>query len=288
MTQTPAAPAGVWFVTPGHTPARFPAAHGCGADVALVDLEDSVPAGEKQAARQAAAAFFTTPSVTGSVLGVRISSPTTRDGILDLAAIADYPGRPDVVLIPKVESARDFEIVAGALDTPGYLPHLYALIETPGALQELPSIVRAGRIAGVVFGTADYATATGCSQAWETLLHARSALVTSAAAAGILAIDSPYFDLDDPDGPRSEAGRARALGFAGKCCVHPRQLPVVTNVFTPTEEEVAAARATVAAAEEAGGRIVRVAGQMVGPPMVKPARTLLARVDGRARREVNT
>ncbi|MFM9700768.1 aldolase/citrate lyase family protein [Streptomyces europaeiscabiei] len=92
MMQTPA-PAGVWFVTPGHTPARFPVAHGCGADVALVDLEDFVPAREKPAAREAVAAFFTTPSMTGRVLGVRISSPTTRDGILDLAAIADYPVR---------------------------------------------------------------------------------------------------------------------------------------------------------------------------------------------------
>ena len=69
--------------------------------------------------------------------------------------------------------------------------------------------------------------------------------------------------------------------------MHPRQLPVVTDVFTPADEEVAAARAIVAAAEDAGGRIVRVAGQMVGPPMVKAARALLARVDGRPRREVS-
>ncbi|MFJ3657107.1 HpcH/HpaI aldolase/citrate lyase family protein [Streptomyces nigra] len=286
MMQTPA-PAGVWFVTPGHHFARFPAAHGCGADVALVDLEDSVPAVVKPEARQGAAAFFTAPTAAGRVLGVRISSPTTRDGILDLAAIADYPVRPDIVLVPKVESARDLEIAAGALDAPGYTPHLYALIETPRAIEELPSIVRAERIAGVVFGTADYATVLGCSKRWEAMLHARSALVTSAAAAGICVIDSPYFDLDDLDGLRNEAERARDLGFAGKCCVHPRQLPVVTNVFTPADEEVTAARAIVAAADEAGGGIVRVEGQMIGPPMVKAARALLARVDGRTPREVS-
>ncbi|MFC9956053.1 aldolase/citrate lyase family protein [Streptomyces nigra] len=121
----------------------------------------------------------------------------------------------------------------------------------------------------MAFGTADYATVLGCSKRWEAMLHARSALVTSAAAAGICVIDSPYFDLDDLDGLRNEAERARDLGFAGKCCVHPRQLPVVTNVFTPTVKDVAAARAIVAAADEAGGRIVRVEGQMIGPPMVK-------------------
>lgn len=286
MMQT-LAPAGVWFVTPAHASARFPAAHGCGADVALVDLEDSVPATVKAEARQAAAAFFTAPTAANCILGVRISSPTTRDGILDLAAIADYPVRPDVVLIPKAESARDFEIAAGALDAPGYTPHLYALIETPRALEELPSIVRAERIAGVVFGTADYATALGCSKGWEAMLHARSALVTSAAAAGICAIDSPFFDLDNLDGLRGEADRAKELGFAGKCCVHPRQLPVVTDVFTPTDGEVSDARAIVAAAEEAGGRIVRVDGRMIGPPMVKAARALLARVDRRTPREVS-
>ncbi|MBL1086831.1 CoA ester lyase [Streptomyces actinomycinicus] len=285
MRQT--APAGVWFVTPGHASARFPIAHGCGADVALVDLEDSVPAAVKPRARQDAAAFFTAPTASNRVLGVRISSPTTRDGILDLAAIADYPARPDVVLIPKVESARDFEIAAGALDAPGYSPHLYALIETPRALEELPSIVRAERIAGVVFGTADYATALGCSKGWEAMLHARSALVTSAAAAGICAIDSPFFDLDDLDGLRVEAERARDLGFTGKCCVHPRQLPVVQGVFTPTDEEIGAARAIVAAAEEAGDRIVRLNGHMIGPPMVKAARALLGRLDERTPREVS-
>lgn len=286
MTQPPA-PAGVWFVTPGHSPTRFPAAHGSGADVALVDLEDSVPAAVKPQARQDAAAFFTTPAVTGPVRGVRISSPTTRDGILDLTAIADYPVRPDVVLIPKAESARDFEIAAGALDAPGYTPHLYALIETPRAVEELPSIVRADRIAGLVFGTADYATATGCSKSWEALLHARSALVTSAAAAGIHAIDSPFFDLDDLDALRHESERARDLGFAGKCCVHPRQLPVVTDVFTPTEGQIAAARAIMAAAADAGGRIVRVGEQMVGPPMVKAAQALLARVASRTPSKVS-
>ncbi|WP_247614617.1 HpcH/HpaI aldolase/citrate lyase family protein [Streptomyces tagetis] len=256
--------------------ARFPAAHGCGADVALVDLEDSVPAEVKPAAREAARAFFTNPSAR-SVLGVRISSPTSRDGIRDLIALHHYEAKPQIVLIPKVESGRDFEIVSGALDTPGYTPHLYALIETPRALEKLPSIVRAERIAGVLFGTADYATATGCSRTWESLQHARAALVTSAAAAGIPAIDAPYFDLDDLGGLHTEAERAKALGFTGKSCVHPAHLPVIDAVFRLREEEIAAAHAIVAAAENAGGSIVRVDGHMVGPPMVAAARALLAR-----------
>ncbi|MEU1789112.1 CoA ester lyase [Streptomyces sparsogenes] len=284
MTQIPA-PAGTWIITPGHLDARFPTAHRCGADVALVDLEDSVPATAKPEARQLARAFFTNPPAR-FVLGVRISSPTTRDGIRDLAALHGYPVKPQVVLIPKVESARDFEIVAGALDTHDYTPLLYALIETPRAVEALPSIVRADRIAGVLFGTADYATAAGCSRTWDALMHARAALVTSAAAAGIPAIDSPFFDLDDLDGLRQETQQAKALGFTGKSCVHPAHLPVIGEVFRPSEEEIDAARAIVSAAEAAGGSIVRVDGRMAGPPMVTAARALLAREETRAHSQV--
>ncbi|MFD9483624.1 HpcH/HpaI aldolase/citrate lyase family protein [Streptomyces sp. NPDC059991] len=270
------APAGTWIITPGHKTSRFPAVRSCRADVSLVDLEDSVPSASKPQARDAASTFFTDPPAR-PVLGIRISSPTTRDGIHDLAALAASPVKPPIILIPKVESARDFEIVAGALDTSRYTPLLYALIETPRALEGLPAIVRADRIAGVLFGTADYATTTGCSRTWEPLLHARATLVTSAAAAGIPAIDSPYFALDDFDGLRREAEQVKALGFTGKSCVHPSHLPVINDVFQPTQEEIAAAHVIVRAAENAGGSIIRVDGHMIGPPMVTAARALLAR-----------
>ncbi|MFD4370067.1 aldolase/citrate lyase family protein [Streptomyces sp. NPDC058486] len=211
------APAGVWFITPGHASERFPTAYRCGADVALVDLEDSVPSAAKPSARAAARSFLAASAMTDSTLGVRISSPTTLDGVHDLAALAALPVKPQIVLIPKVESPRDVEIVAGVLDTPDYTPLLYALIETPRAVEALASIVRAGRIAGVLFGTADYATATGSAMGWDAMLHARSALVTSAAAAGIPAIDSPFFDravlapVDAPHPGSAPSGTAARL-----------------------------------------------------------------------------
>lgn len=288
MIQT-TAPTGVWIITPGHVLTRFSTARDCGAEVALVDLEDSVPAPApaKADARQAARSFFTTPAPQGRTLGIRISSPTTREGIRDLLAVADYPVKPQIILIPMVESPRDVEIVAGAISSPGYTPHLYALIETPRAVEDLPSIVRAERIAGVLFGTANYAAATGSGRGWEAMLHARSRLVTSADAVGIPAVDSPFFDLDDNDALRCEAERAKDLGLAGKSCVHPRQLPTLTEVFRPTEEEIATARAIVAAADEAGGRIVRVGHQLVGPPTVRAAKDLLSRAAARTPPAVN-
>jgi citrate lyase subunit beta/citryl-CoA lyase/(S)-citramalyl-CoA lyase len=272
------APAGVWLITPGHTPARFTSAHTAGADVALVDLEDSVPAAAKPTARTTARAFFSQPHTPAScALGIRINAPTTREAIQDLAALADYPDPPTIVLIPKVETPRDLDLVAAALDTPGHRPLLYGLIETPQAVQNLPEIVRSDHLSGLLFGTADYARSIGSTQTWEPMLYARSALVTHAAAAGIPVIDSPYFNLDDQDGLHTEARRVRDLGFRGKSCVHPRQVATVADVFRPTPEQIAHARAIVAAAADAAGGIVRIGHQMIGPPMVQAARDLLAR-----------
>ncbi|KAF2775266.1 lysase [Streptomyces sp. OM5714] len=268
----------MWIITPGHTPARFTSALTAGADVALVDLEDSVPPAAKPTARTTARAFFTQPDIPAScTLGIRINAPTTREAIHDLAALADYPVPPAIVLIPKTETPRDLDVVAAALNAPGRRPLLYGLIETPQAVQNLSEIVRSERLSGLLFGTADYARSVGSTRAWEPMLYARSALVTHAAAAGIPVIDSPYFDLDDQDGLHIEAVRVRDLGFRGKSCVHPRQVTTVAGVFRPTAEQLAHARAVVAAAEDAAGGIVRIGHQMIGPPMVQDARDLLAR-----------
>src|SRR5690606_19276102 len=103
--------------------------------------------------------------------------------------------------------------------------------------------------------------------------------VAGASAAGIPAVDSPFFELDNPVGLRTESQDARELGFAGKGAVHPDQLPVIREAFCPTADEITSARAIVAAAENAAGDLTRAGGQMVGPPLVAAARGLLARAE---------
>ncbi len=268
-----------WISVPAPSVNRFATAKACGADVALVDLEDSVAPAKKPHARAIAERFFDGHDTSLALLGLRMNAPVLLDGIKDLAAIADWQARPDIVLVPKVDSPRDLDLVAGALDTGGWRPHLFALIETPCAIEQIREITRATRISGVVFGAADYATAAGCGMAWEPMLHARATVANSAAAAGLVAIDSPYFRMDDPDGLRDEAERAKALGFHGKGAIHTRQLPVITEVFTPSQEEIATARAIVAAARDSGDNITSVAGQMVGRPFFIRAQHLLTQVD---------
>jgi citrate lyase subunit beta/citryl-CoA lyase/(S)-citramalyl-CoA lyase len=281
ILRTPDQPGRVWIITPGSRPERFAAALDSAAHVALVDLEDSVAPADKHTARDTAPCFFDRDAETPAapLRGVRINASTTRDGLDDLITLSAWAHRADVVLIPKVEAARDIEIAAALLDTGTHTPHLWALIETPRALAALPDIVAAPRLGGVVFGSADYAATLGCGLDWDSLLYARTTVVTTAAAAGKPAVDAPSFDLDDVDGLRHEAEQAKRLGFYGKGAVHPRQAEILREVFTPTETEIAHARDVVAAEAVSGGGITRVGGQMVGPPFFAAAHALLTEVD---------
>lgn len=278
MTLTHHTRARAWLITPGLVPSRFETARTAGAGVALVDLEDSVAMPDKHAARTTAATFFDRPDVA-CVLGVRINAPATIEGTRDLVAIADYTTKPDLILVPKVESARDIELVAGVLDTDGYTPDMWALIETPRAINTLASITQAPRLGGVVFGSADYAASVGCGLDWDALLYARCSVVNSARAAGITAIDAPAWDLNDLDALRREAEQGKNLGFYGKGAVHPRQVAVINETFAPTAEEIARARAVLSAGQQSGQRITSVDGRMVGTPFFTAAHALLADLD---------
>ncbi|MFE9257405.1 HpcH/HpaI aldolase/citrate lyase family protein [Streptomyces sp. NPDC006879] len=278
MTHTSRRPGRAWIITPGLRTDRFEAARTCGASVAVVDIEDSVALHDKQSARTASEAFFALadPPCT---LGIRMNGLTTLDGIKDLVALAAYTAHPDLIVVPKVEAARDVELVAAALDADGYTPDIWALIESPHAFDHLPEIMRAPRLGGVIFGSADYAASVRCGLGWEALHYARSALINAATAANIPAIDAPTWEMDDPDALRRDAERAKELGFYGKGCVHPRHVQVIDDVFTPTAQEIAEARAIVAAADASGGTVTTVDGHMRGTPFFNRARALVAEAD---------
>jgi citrate lyase beta subunit len=212
------------------------------------------------------------------VLGLRLNAPGTIPGLRDLLAVAESGVRPQVLLVPKVESPRDVDLVADVLGVDGGGPAVWALIETPLAISRLREILASSALAGVVFGAADYAATAGCRRTASALHYPRAALATAAAAAGLPAVDSPYFDLADLEGLRQEAEDARDLGFTGKGAVHPQQLPVIQAAFQPSPEELDRARAVVRAADAAAG-ITTADGRMVGPPLVGAARALLDQAD---------
>jgi len=170
-------------------------------------------------------------------------------------------------------------VVGVALGPSG--PPVIALIETARGLRRAHEVAtRIPRVLALMLGNVDLAVELGATPGPDgrELLFARSALVVDSIAAGLGGpIDGPCTAIDDDDALRTEAVAAKALGFAAKVCIHPRQLAIVHDVFTPTDEELAWARRVVDAAGAAKGRgAIAVDGQMVDAPVVARARRLLA------------
>jgi citrate lyase subunit beta/citryl-CoA lyase/(S)-citramalyl-CoA lyase len=261
--------------TPATAVHRYPNSHRSGADIAMVDLEDSVPPQRKEDARRLAARFFTDPDVPAR-RAVRINTVGEPDGLRDLLALRQYPVKPDLVLIPKAESARDVEIVEQALAPTCPGTDFFAIVETPRGLANAAAIAAASpRLRALVFGSADYAFAVGARLTWEALAYARGAVVNGARAAGIEVVDSPYFDVVDEEGLRQEATAARDLGFSGKVAVHPRQIPVINEAFSPGPGLLDHARKVVAAGRDSGNEAATVDGVMVGTPFFQASQQLI-------------
>lgn len=258
-------------------PRRYQVALQSGADVCTLDLEDAVPPAQREEARRNAARIFARPS-TEHFRALRINSLRTTDGLHDILALAYGAIRPDALLVPKVNCAHDLLILEDMLGDQLADVDFLATIETAAGLASVEEIATATpRVRALVFGAADFAADLGIAMDWEPLLYARSRIVTAAAVAGIPAIDAPTFDLGDDLALKIDVNRARELGFAGKAAVHPRQVPVINDSFTPLAAEVEQARRVIKVADGQSGQIGILDGQMVGPPMVAAARRLLAR-----------
>ena len=116
-----------------------------------------------------------------------------------------------------------------------------------------------------------------CDRSWDSLLYARSRCVLAARLGGVALFDSPFFDLEDSDGLREEATRARRLGFGGKAAIHPSQVGVIHDVFAPSREEIERARRVVEGAERTDDGVFVLEGKMVDRPVVEAAQRILAR-----------
>ncbi len=252
---------------PGTRPDRFAKALASGADAVCIDLEDSVPTGGKAAARAA---------VIGAMdadFALRINGLTTRAGLADLLALAEAETMPRLLLVAKVESAAEIAIVRAILEdrTPPIVP----LIETARGLREAHAIAAAPGVAAMMFGGGDLSAELGVALAWGPLVHARSAFVLACAEGGVPAIDVPYLTLDNVEGLAAETRAAKALGFVAKAAIHPAQIAPIHAILRPSADEIAEARAALAAFDAGGGRAIRFNGQMLEAPIVRRFRRIL-------------
>lgn len=263
-----------WLFTPATKPDRFDRAAEAGADALIVDLEDAVAPTDKAAARQAALDWMATPGDGRIVRVLRINAPTTAFGLEDLLALVRSPAEPDLILVPKTDSADTLRLIDGLLNEAGKATRLVALIESARGVAMAEAIAQATpRLDALFFGAADLAADLGAEVAWEPLLSARSRIVNAAALAGIMAIDSPFFALNDEAALRAEAAAAVRMGFTAKAAIHPRQIPAINEALTPTPEQVAEARQIL---EENAKGVGVVAGRMIDEAVARRARRTLA------------
>ncbi|HEY3126871.1 MAG TPA: CoA ester lyase [Candidatus Limnocylindria bacterium] len=261
-------------------------------DVAILDLEDGVPPAAKNEARRGVADALGRPSQGGPLRFVRIQRALSDAGDADLDAVV-RPGL-DGIVAPKVRRAEEIVWLADELEARERVMsiasgtiRIVASIESAAALVDAPRIAAASeRVIGLAFGSEDFALDLGLPTKREgeaaELLYARSATVVAAASAGKLAFDGIWPDIDDAAGLRADSLRARQLGFTGKTLIHPGQIAVVNEVFSPTAAEVDEARRVVLAFDEALGRghgAVALDGQMLDAPVVDRARRVLRAVD---------
>ena len=266
---------------PGDRPDRMAKALGAGADALILDLEDAVAPARKDAARDAVARFLAAADRRCRLL-VRVNPLASGTIEADIAAIAAH--RPDGIVLPKAEGAASLRALAAMTD----LPVLPIATETPAAIFALGSYAEAaGRLIGLTWGAEDLPAAIGATTAREAdgrytapIETVRALALFAAHAAGTPAIETVYPAFRDLDGLAACVARGRRDGFSGMMAIHPDQVPVINRAFTPSEQEVAAARAIVdafAAQPDAG--VLSVDGRMVDAPHLTQARRVLAAVD---------
>jgi citrate lyase subunit beta/citryl-CoA lyase len=263
-----------------------------GADALIVDLEDSVSADRKAAARATGLAFLQGAKRDGLKLLVRVNALDT--GLTDDDLDAIVPGRPDAIMLPKAAggvsvthlhaklSAR--EAIAGLTD--GDIGIVALATETAASLFTTGTYVDCSlRLAALTWGAEDLSADLGAEtnrdeqgRFLDPYRLARTLCLAGAAAAGVPAIDTVYVDFRNDAGLRRECEEARRDGFAAKMAIHPAQVAVINDIFTPSAEAVAHAQSIVAAFEaQPGAGVVGIGGKMYDRPHLVRARVLLAK-----------
>lgn len=267
--------------SPGDRPELLRKAPRSGADTVVFDLEDAVAPDSKSAAREAVREVLSTPEFAPSCeVTVRVNpgAGTTAD----LDAVLDADTRLDAVVVPKVADAGDVTAVADALAGAGRPLPVIALVESAAGVLNAAEIARVDATDALVFGAEDLAADLGATRTTEgtEVLYAREHVVLAASAAGVDAIDTLYTDFEDTDGLADDTAFAVELGYDGKLAIHPAQVPVINDAFTPDPERVEWARRVLEAREAAdreGRGVFRVDGEMIDAPLVAQAETVRER-----------
>ncbi len=262
------------------------------ADSVVLDLEDAVTPQRKGQVRETVARWLAEVDFCGKEKTVRVNPLDTPWGHADLVRTMAAP--PDAYLIPKPETLEGLEVIdAQLLQLERRFGHarrrvrLIPIVETPLGALNAATFARCPRVDALTWGAEDLAASLGApgnrdasGRYLPVYEHCRAQTLLCAATAGIQAIDTVTVDFRDDDGLQRDCECAASLGFTGKLSIHPNQIDAINAAFTPSTEQVAEARALVAAFEEAqaAGRMAfAFKGQMVDAPHLNRAKALLRR-----------
>ena len=269
------ATARTFLFVPGNRPERFEKASRSGADVVILDLEDSVPDAAKPAAREAIAREWERLAALDVPVALRVNAFGTEAGRDDLAWAG--PLNPVAVVAPKAESV---DALAAMHERPRGGASLVPLGRKRGRMAGIARLSGAPGVLRLAVGHIDFMADTGlqCDSDESELAPLRFAVAMATRMHRLApAIDGVTVQIDDEERLRRDTRRAVRFGFGGKLCIHPRQVAIVHECLAPTEEELAWARRVVEADANARGAAVKLDGRMIDVPVVLQARRTLAR-----------
>ena len=267
-----------FIFTPGLKPEMYPKALKSGTDMVCIELEDGIAPKDKEIARNLALKLFQEKQENDGVERIlRINCLREKFGIDDVQAILSTQNHPPALMIPKVKKPDEIVLLDNLLSEKGHHCRIHVIIETNEGLENAYQIANcSNRIDALFFGGVDMSAELRCENKWEPLLYARSRIVHAAASAGIDAIDVPYLDLEDLEGMRKEAILAKELGFSGKGSIHPKQIPILNDVFTPSELSIKKAQKIVSVFEKANTGLVVIDGKLIEKPVLREMYRILS------------
>ena len=273
---------------PGDDRRKIEKATTLGVDSVCMDMEDGVAVTQKAEARAVIAAAMKELDFGTAERCIRINSVGSGFEKYDLAAAAAT--NPDTIIVPKVETAQQVRAISEYIEvyeSTSRMPvgriRMLVGVETAKGILNLKDIARADRrLEAIIFGAEDYAASIGATRtrAGTEVLYARSAVVTACAANDLQAIDMVYIDFRDAEGLRAEAEQGAGLGFSGKQIIHPNQVALVQEAFTPSAEAIEYAQRVVDAfttSQKEGRGAFALDGKMIDMPLLKNAQKVLGR-----------
>ena len=260
-----------FIFTPGLNPEMFPKALASGADMVCIELEDGIAIKDKDEARKNTINALKNLKINNDVeLVVRVNCQRTKPGILDLEAFISSKLNVKALMLPKVKTPDEITFIDDLLTDCNMDTDLHVIMETNEALENIYDIAHASkRIVALYFGGVDMAAELRVPNSYENLIYARSKLVHAGASVGIDVIDVPYLDLEDMDGMKKEAELVRNLGFTGKGSIHPKQINILNEVFTPSKEEIIKAKKIIDQFNASDTGLVVIDGKLIEKPVLR-------------------